>query len=69
MPRTTEELVASDVPKPLVAAAPRKSGWRRPSRRPWLHASAASVDVSMSGRRGRLTIRFADADDLTGSST
>lgn len=63
--RTTEELVASDVPKPRRR---RKQATKSDFAQTVEAALAArfdtSVDVAMSARRGRLTIHFADADDL-----
>lgn len=65
--RTTEELVATDAPKP------RRRGRGRPAAKSeyaqTVEAALAarfdtSVEVSMSARRGRLTIHFADTDDL-----
>ena len=63
--RTTEELVASDVPKPRRRRrTPEKSEFAETVETALAARFDTSVDVSMSGRRGRLTIHFADADDL-----
>ncbi len=63
--RTTEELVSSDLPK---SKRRRKTAEQPEFARTVQTALAArfdtSVDVKMAGRRGRLTIHFADADDL-----
>ncbi len=63
--RTTEELVSSDLPKPRK----RRRQPEQPEFAQTVETALAarfdtSVDVRMSGRRGRLTIHFADADDL-----
>ncbi len=63
--RTTEELVASDVPKPRRRRrTPEKSEFAETVETALAARFDTSVDVSMTGRRGRLTIHFADADDL-----
>lgn len=64
--RTTEELVASDVPKPKRRrrARPEKSEFAHTVETALEARFDTSVDVSMSSRRGKLTIHFADADDL-----
>lgn len=63
--RTTEELVASDVPKPRRRRrSPAKSEFAETVQTALAARFDTSVDVSMSGRRGRLTIHFADAEDL-----
>ncbi|MCU0277514.1 MAG: ParB/RepB/Spo0J family partition protein [Candidatus Nanopelagicales bacterium] len=63
--RTTEELVASDLPKPRR----RRKQAEQPEFAQTVQTALAarfdtSVDVKVSGRRGRLTIHFADAEDL-----
>lgn len=63
--RTTEELVASDTPKPRR----RRSKKEKSELAATVEAALAarfdtSVDVTMTSRRGKLTIHFADADDL-----
>lgn len=63
--RTTEELVASDVPRPKRRRTPReKSEFAQTVETALAARFDTSVEVAMSGRRGRLTIHFADADDL-----
>ena len=63
--RTTEELVASDVPKPRRRRrTTEKSELAQTVETALAARFDTSVDVSMAGRRGRLTIHFADADDL-----
>ncbi len=64
--RSTEELVAADVPKPLRK---RRKPAEKPEYAQTVEAALAarfdtSVDVALSARRGRLTIHFADVDDL-----
>ncbi|MCB0897792.1 MAG: ParB/RepB/Spo0J family partition protein [Actinobacteria bacterium] len=63
--RTTEELVTSDVPKPRRRRrTPEKSEFAQTVETALAARFDTSVDVAMSGRRGRLTIHFADAEDL-----
>lgn len=64
--RTTEELVASDVPKPRRKrrAATEKSEYAQTVETALAARFDTSVDVAMSSRRGRLTIHFADKTDL-----
>ena len=63
--RTTEELVASDVPAPRRRRRTReKSEFALTVQTALAARFDTSVDVRMSGRRGRLVIDFADADDL-----
>jgi ParB family chromosome partitioning protein len=63
--RTTEELVASDAPKPRRRRrTPEKSEFALTVQTALAARFDTSVDVSMAGRRGRLVIHFADADDL-----
>ena len=63
--RTTEELVSSDVPKPRR----RRRTAEQPEFAQTVQTALSarfdtSVDVRMSGRHGRLTIHFADSEDL-----
>ncbi len=63
--RTTEELVATDPPKPRR----RRRQAEQPEYAQTVQTALSarfdtSVDVKMSARRGRLTIHFADTDDL-----
>lgn len=63
--RTTEELVASDVPKPRrKRKQTQKSDFAQTVETALAARFDTSVEVAMSARRGRLTIHFADADDL-----
>ena len=64
--RTTEELVSSDVPKPRRRrkAGPEKSEYAQTVEAALAARFDTSVDVAMSARRGRLTIHFADREDL-----
>jgi ParB family chromosome partitioning protein len=64
--RTTEELVASDVPKPRRRrkATPEKSEYAQTVEAALAARFDTSVEVAMSSRRGRLTIHFADRTDL-----
>lgn len=65
--RTTEELVATDVPKPKrrTRGGPTpKSEYAQTVEAALAARFDTSVDVAMSARRGRLTIHFADVDDL-----
>ncbi len=64
--RTTEELVASDVPKPRRKrkATPEKSEYAQTVETALAARFDTSVDVAISARRGRLTIHFADRTDL-----
>lgn len=64
--RTTEELVASDVPKPKRKrrSGPEKSEYAQTVEAGLAARFDTSVDVAMSARKGRLTIHFADKDDL-----
>ncbi len=65
--RTTEELVATDAPKPRRrgrgSPAP-KSDYAQTVEAALAARFDTSVEVAMSARRGRLTIHFADTDDL-----
>ncbi|MEI2784284.1 MAG: ParB/RepB/Spo0J family partition protein [Candidatus Nanopelagicales bacterium] len=65
--RTTEELVATDAPKPRRrgrgSPAP-KSEYAQTVEAALAARFDTSVEVAMSARRGRLTIHFADTDDL-----
>ncbi|MEZ5184590.1 MAG: ParB/RepB/Spo0J family partition protein [Candidatus Nanopelagicales bacterium] len=64
--RSTEELVASDQPRPRRRRrrAPEPSEFATTVETALAARFDTSVDVRMSGRRGRLTIHFADSDDL-----
>ncbi|MFN8183830.1 MAG: ParB/RepB/Spo0J family partition protein [Candidatus Nanopelagicales bacterium] len=63
--RSTEELVASDVPKPRRRRRTvEKSDLAQTVETALAARFDTSVDVRMSARRGRLTIHFADAEDL-----
>lgn len=63
--RTTEELVSSDVPKPRRRRrTPEKSEFAQTVETALAARFDTSVEVSTAGRRGRLTIHFADSDDL-----
>jgi ParB family chromosome partitioning protein len=65
--RSTEELVATDVParRKRRAPVPRpRSEYAETVETALAARFDTSVDVRMSGRRGRLTIHFADEDDL-----
>ncbi len=63
--RSTEELVASDVPKPRRRRRPAAQSEYAQTVETALSARFdTSVDVKMSPRRGRLTIHFADTEDL-----
>ena len=63
--RSTEELVASDVPKPRKRRTRKtKSEFAETVETALSARFDTSVEVSMSSRKGRLTIHFADAEDL-----
>ena len=63
--RTTEELVATDPPKPRRRRRQAPQSEYAQTVQTALSARFdTSVDVKMSARRGRLTIHFADTDDL-----
>ncbi len=63
--RSTEELVASDVPKPRRRRrAVEKSDLAQTVETALAARFDTSVDVRLSARKGRLTIHFADAEDL-----
>jgi ParB family transcriptional regulator, chromosome partitioning protein len=63
--RTTEELVSSDVPKPRRRRrTPEQPEFAQTVQTALSARFDTSVDVRMSGRRGRLTIHFADSEDL-----
>lgn len=64
--RTTEELVSSDIPRPRRKrrASSEKSEFAQTVETALAARFDTSVDVAMTARRGRLTIHFADADDL-----
>jgi ParB family chromosome partitioning protein len=63
--RTTEELVSSDVPKPRrKRRQTEKSDYAQTVETALAARFDTSVDVTMSARRGKLTIHFADTDDL-----
>lgn len=64
--RTTEELVASDAPKPRRRrkATPAKSEYAQTVETALAARFDTSVDVLMSARKGKLTIHFADKTDL-----
>lgn len=63
--RTTEELVASDAPAPRRRRRAReKSEFALTVETALAARFDTTVDVRMTGRRGRLVIDFADAEDL-----
>jgi ParB family chromosome partitioning protein len=64
--RTTEELVSSDIPRPRRKrrASSEKSEFAQTVETALAARFDTSVDVAMTAKRGRLTIHFADADDL-----
>ena len=63
--RSTEELVASDVPKPRRRRRTvEKSDLAQTVETALAARFDTSVDVRLSARKGRLTIHFADVEDL-----
>lgn len=63
--RTTEELVTSDVPKPRrKRRSPDKPEYAQTVETALAARFDTSVDVTMSARRGKVTIHFADVEDL-----
>lgn len=63
--RSTEELVASDQPKPRrKRRTPEPSEFAQTVQTALAARFDTSVDVRTTGRRGRLTIHFADSEDL-----